>query len=506
MTSIPKQGSGSSQALTEKLFESSPDAIVITDKDGRITKANAQVETLFGYTRGELLGLQIETLIPDRLRTAHVAHRESYAVQPSVRWLGTGLEFRGKCKDGTEFPIDVMLSPLQIEDETLFVAMIRDVTERERIETALQRSEERFRLIVDGVRDFAIFMLDPSGRVSSWNPGAEHIKQYKAEEITGEHFSRFYSQEDIERGKPDQDLKMATLQGQLEEEGYRVRKDGSRFWASVVITAIRNKNGELLEFSKVIRDVTDRKVAEEALQEKNSELASANQAKDRFLATMSHELRTPLNAIIGFTGTLLMKLPGPLTGDQNKQLQTIQTSARHLLSLINDLLDLAKIESGKVQVTLEPVDCGTVLEEVATGLRPLAEAKGLRFETFIPNEHNIVQADRRALSQILINLTNNAIKFTENGSVRLEIRHRDEEGAMVTEISVTDTGTGIRPEDQGILFQAFARVNIKGTKRSEGTGLGLHLSQRLAEILGGHIVLESEFGKGSRFTLVLVQK
>jgi signal transduction histidine kinase len=237
----------------------------------------------------------------------------------------------------------------------------------------------------------------------------------------------------------------------------------------------------------------------------NAELASANRAKDRFLATMSHELRTPLNAIMGFTGTLLMKLPGPLTLDQDKQLRTIQSSSRHLLSLINDLLDLAKIESGKVQVKIEPVPCQILLEEVANSLRPQAESKGLRLELSAPETGVVVLADRRALKQILINLTNNAIKFTEHGFVRLELMERRDHGACA-EISVTDTGVGIAREDQARLFQAFARVETERTRSLEGAGLGLHLSQRLAALLEAKITLDSEPGRGSRFALVLAKK
>jgi protein-histidine pros-kinase len=238
---------------------------------------------------------------------------------------------------------------------------------------------------------------------------------------------------------------------------------------------------------------------------KNVELENASQAKDRFLATMSHELRTPLNAIIGFTGTLLMRLPGPLTADQEKQLRTIQTSSRHLLLLINDLLDLAKIESGKVQFTLEPVSCESVLEEVTTTLRPLADVKGIKLELISTNGDSVVLADRRAFSQIILNLTSNAIKFTERGSVRLEATQKQENNKPVIEISVTDTGMGIRPEDKAKLFQAFSRVDNEKGRALEGTGLGLHLSKRLAELLGGRILLESEYGKGSRFTLVLAR-
>jgi signal transduction histidine kinase len=229
----------------------------------------------------------------------------------------------------------------------------------------------------------------------------------------------------------------------------------------------------------------------------------ANRVKSEFLASMSHELRTPLNAIIGFTGTLLMKLPGPLNADQEKQLRTVQTGANHLLSLINDLLDVTKIEAGKVELSLAPVDCKEVIDEVGTSLRPQAEAKGLEFAATVP-QGLTVSTDRRAFSQIIINLTNNAIKFTERGSVRIRAERREHNGSRVLEISVEDTGVGIRPEDQAKLFAAFSQVDAKIGQ--EGTGLGLHLSQKLAEALGGKIELKSEYGKGSTFTIVLPEK
>jgi protein-histidine pros-kinase len=214
---------------------------------------------------------------------------------------------------------------------------------------------------------------------------------------------------------------------------------------------------------------------------------------------MSHELRTPLNAVIGFTGTLLMRLPGPLTADQDHQLQTVRTSARHLLSLINDLLDLAKIESGKVEVVTESVACQGVVNEVVTTLRPLAEAKGLIFEVSMPAQDVMVRTDRRALSQILINLTNNAIKFTETGMVRLEVVKPGVDDRVI-ELRVIDTGGGIKPEEQEKLFKAFTQL---GATQVGGTGLGLHLSQKLAQLLNGSISVTSEFGKGSTFTLSL---
>lgn len=231
-----------------------------------------------------------------------------------------------------------------------------------------------------------------------------------------------------------------------------------------------------------------------------AKLAEANRAKDRFLAAMSHELRTPLNAIIGFTGTLLMRLPGPLNADQEKQLKTVQASGRHLLSLINDLLDLSKIEAGKMELVFEPVDVREVLQQAAATLQPLADQKGLELRLAPPAQAVALRTDRRALNQILLNLAGNAIKFTERGRIRIACQSRDAGGQELVEISVEDTGPGIAPEDQARLFTAFGQLGPEDGK-GKGSGLGLHLSQRLAGLLGGTILVRSEPGKGSVFTL-----
>jgi protein-histidine pros-kinase len=369
-------------------------------------------------------------------------------------------------------------------------------------EMALGESEGRFRLLVEGTKDYAIFMLDPGGHIVSWNAGAERINGYNESEIVGRHFSVFYTEADLRSGKPERELTIARATGKYEEEGWRVRKDGSRFWTSVVITALYNPDGALTGFGKVTRDLTERQRLEQSLREKNAALEAALRSKDQFLASMSHELRTPLNAIIGFAGTLLMRLPGPLTDEQEKQLRTVQSSARHLVSLINDLLDLAKMNSGKIEVRPEPVDCGQVLEEVATTLRPLAAQKGLTLDVRTPARAVVVDTDRRALSQILLNLGNNACKFTEHGGVTLELEAGGPAGSAA-EFRVTDTGVGIRAEDQARLFQPFVRLAGGEIPDQAGSGLGLHLSQRLAELMGGRITLESEYGRGSRFNLTL---
>ena len=242
---------------------------------------------------------------------------------------------------------------------------------------------------------------------------------------------------------------------------------------------------------------------------KNLELAEASRMKSAFIANMSHELRTPLNAIIGFTGALLMKLPGPLTSDQDKQLNTIRASARHLLSLINDILDVAKIEAGKLTLSIEPVHCQDLMAEVADTLRPLAQQKGLALEMALGEADQppaIIDTDRRALTQILINLLNNAIKFTEQGTVRISLAQREEDGVLVTEMSIADSGAGIKEEDQAKLFQAFSQLDSTSTRHVEGAGLGLYLCQNLANAIGGALFFNSDYGSGSTFTLALRSK
>ncbi|PZW45249.1 MULTISPECIES: ATP-binding protein [unclassified Pseudomonas] len=358
-------------------------------------------------------------------------------------------------------------------------------------ERALRDNEERLRLIIEGVRDYGIFALDPQGHVTTWNAGAERIKGYSETEIIGRHFSLFYPPEQRPH-HPLYALQVAAEKGRYEEEAWRQRRDGSRFWASVVITAQHDASGTLRGFSKVTRDITDRRAADIALRAAREEAENASQAKSEFLSRMSHELRTPLNSILGFAQLLDLESPRP-------QVTHILRAGQHLLTLINEVLDIARIEAGRLPMSLEAIDLHSVVHEAMTLISPLADEAGIRLRPLPPSTSPAgVMADRQRLIQVLLNLLSNAVKYNRpGGEVHLDIEAQGERLAL----AVNDSGAGISPADLQRLFRPFERLGAD--QHSEGTGLGLALSRNLLQAMDGTLEVVSVVGTGSRFVLTL---
>jgi PAS domain S-box-containing protein len=274
-------------AALENLFEFSPDAVFVTDAGGAILVANPRATELFGYTRTEFAGMAVEELVPERLRRGHPSHRENFNAHPRARQMGAALNLFALRKDGSEFPVDIMLKPLNTMDGVVTLSFVRDATEQKQAIEIARRRDLQFRSIVESVRDYAIYLLDKDGNIMTWNAGGERIKGYTADEIIGRHFSRFFTEEDRERGRPAELLRMAAEQGRVERESWRLRKDGSRFWADIVLTAIRDANNEIIGFAKVTRDQTDRKRAEESVMLQLSSALLANMDVRKLLGAIS---------------------------------------------------------------------------------------------------------------------------------------------------------------------------------------------------------------------------
>jgi PAS domain S-box-containing protein len=525
-------------ALQRAIFNSANFSSIATDAKGVIQIFNVGAERMLGYTAAEVMNQITPADISDPqeviVRATALSLEFATPIAPGFEALvfkaSRGIEdiyeltyFR---KDGSRFPAVVSVTALRDAQDAIigYLLIGTDNTARKHAEEALLKAGALQRAIFNSA-NFSSIATDAKGVIQIFNVGAERMLGYTAAEVMNKITPADISdpQEVITRAKvlsaelgtpitPGFEALVFKASRGIEDiyELTYIRQDGSRFPAVVSVTALRDAHGAIIGYLLIGTDNTarkeieeERKKLEQTLKQSNVALENASLAKDRFLASMSHELRTPLNAVIGFTGTLLMRLPGPLTDDQESQLRTVQTSARQLLSLINDLLDLAKIESGKVELHFESVSCQSVIDEVSSALSPLAVAKGLTFEVIPAAEDCVVQTDRRALSQILINLTNNAIKFTERGHVSLNVAQCYVDARARTEIYIRDTGPGIPPGDQARLFQAFKQIENTTSRRHEGTGLGLYLSQKLAALLGGEITCDSEPGRGTTFTVVL---
>ena len=493
-------------------------AIFLLTAEGVIHSWNPGAARIMGYSEEEAVGRHFSMFYGPDPQDQEKPGRELEIAAREGRVEDEGWRVR---KDGTRFWANTVITVLRHADGRVrgFAKVTRDMTARKQAEEELRQSTEIFQLLVSAVREYAIFMLDPEGNVATWNAGAQRIKGYAPHEIIGRHFSTFYGEEDVRNGKPALELEVAKAEGSVEDIGWRVRKDGTRFWANVVITAVYDEQRQLRGFTKVTRDITDRKVAEETqgalLEQREARLLAeeerrraeasyrvaqeANRAKDEFLMTLSHELRTPMTAILGWSRMLPTIPPDdPLF---REAVSSINAGAQLQARLIDDILDVSRIVSGKLRLAPEMTEIARLVMNAVDAVNPTADAKHITITTsFAPALGSIV-ADPTRIQQVIWNLLTNAVKFTpKGGTVQVSARRT----ASEVQIAVSDTGEGIDPQFLPHIFEPFRQAENPQTRVHGGLGLGLSIVRYLAEAHGGSVSADSAGrGMGTTFTVTL---
>ena len=460
-------------------------AIFMLTPEGMIASWNAGAEGIKGYRAEEIIGKHFSIFYPEEDLAAGKPARELEIAAREGRYVEEGWRVR---KTGEKFWAHVTITALRNSSGRLtgYSKVTRDVTELRNANEALHQSEERLRLMVEAVRDYAIFLLDPDGRVATWNIGAERLKGYKAEEIIGKHFSVFYPEEARRREHPADELRRAKAEGRYEEEGWRVRKDGSQFWANVVITALFDQEGRHVGFTKVTRDFTEAKHLREA--------QLALQLRDEFLATAGHELRTPLSALLMQVQSLARsaKVVDPRLKDR---LEKAAAAGARLEKLISQILDVSRLNAGRLALDRERMHLDAVVREVMDRFADLATES--RCPILLRLEPVEGVWDRVRLEQVITNLVGNAIKYGKGKPVEVETLLDGSDAVL----RVVDHGIGIAPEDHKRIFDRFERA--RGTREYGGFGLGLWISRSIVEAIGGGITVRSTPGEGSTFTVTL---
>jgi PAS domain S-box-containing protein len=463
-------------------------AIFLLDPTGRVISWNAGAERLKGYRAEEILGKSFHVFYPPEAIDTGWPDRELEFARAEGRFEDEGWRVR---KDGSLFWANVVITAVRTPDGVLqgYSKVTRDLTERRRHEEELRISEERFRLLVEAVYDYALFVLDPDGRVVSWNAGAARIKGYSATEAIGMHLSRFYPPEDQDR--PYQDLARALAEGKAESEGWRVRKDGSRFWAGTSLSALRDADGTVTGFAKVTRDLTERRRVES--------LEASGRRMNEFLAMLSHELRNPLAPIQNALHA--MRLRGVEDPGLRWSQAVIERQVSHLQRLVDDLLDVSRLTSGNIRLTREPVELAVVLDRAVEIAKPVIDARRHHLEVSLSDQPLLVRGDLHRLTQVVSNLLHNSAKFTpEGGRILLSLSQSDRDAV----IRVRDNGIGIAPGDLATVFESFAQLAQTPDRSLGGLGIGLTLVRRLVRMHGGSVEAKSDgIGHGSEFVVRL---
>jgi PAS domain S-box-containing protein len=465
-------------------------AIFMLNPQGIVETWNAGAAYIKGYSANEIIGCHFSTFYPPDAIKRGLPETELRGAMMQGRFEDEGWRLR---KDGSRFWANVIITAVRNASGHLigFSKITRDLTERRRHEDELRTSEERFRLLVDGVTEYAIMTLDSEGFVTSWNAGAERIKGYKSQEILGKHVSHFYPSEAVLSNKPWEDLRIARDQGRVTDEGWRLRKDGTLFWASTVITSLHDQNGRPHGFAKVTQDLTQRRHAEA--------LADTTQRMHEFIAMLAHELRNPLAPIRN--AVALMGRKGLKDPTLESMRQTIDRQSMLLTRLLDELLDVNRIARGQFVIERELVDVRDVLTRAIETSRPLIDSRRHSLEVSVPDQPARVLGDALRLTQTFVNLLNNAAKYTpEGGSIRLSAAVR---GAEI-EVRVMDNGAGIERDMLEKVFDLFVQVDSTVQHALGGLGVGLALVRRVVELHGGNVLARSE-GKmyGAEFVVRL---
>ncbi|SDR25722.1 PAS domain-containing hybrid sensor histidine kinase/response regulator [Paraburkholderia tuberum] len=465
-------------------------AIFLLDAKGNIVSWNVGAQKLKGYTESEIVGQHFSRFYTEEAVARGWPTYELEQAALTGRFEDEGWRVR---KDGTTFWANVVITAIRNEKGAVtgFAKITRDLTAQREYLEALRQSEERFRLLVDSVKDYAIFMLDPQGFVVSWNSGAARIKGYTHDEIVGRHFSQFYVPEEAAAGKPARELAIARQIGAVEDEGWRMRKDGSTFWANVIITAVYDESRRLRGFAKVTRDLTERR--------RREELERSGERMREFLATLAHELRNPLAPVRNAVGTMQMETD--LSPVVARARDLIDRQVTHLTRLVDDLLDIGRIMSDKVELRIARVDLAELVARAIEAARPFTDSREQRVVAHVPDAPVMIRGDMTRLVQVLQNLLHNASKFSPNGSA-IEMQGRVDFRMAVLE--VRDPGCGIPVRSLDKIFELFAQEKEGQNFGEGGLGIGLTLCKSLVEMHGGSIVASSEgLGLGSTFTLSL---
>lgn len=469
------------------ILDSAPDALVIIDSEGRIALTNAQTERLFGYPNGELIGQSIEMLVPERLRSAHFKDRTGYFKGPRTRPMGLGLCLNGRRKDGSEFPAEISLAPVETDEGMLVTAAVRDVTER-------QRTDAKFRSLLEAAPD-AMVIVNAAGTIALVNAQAQQLFGYTRSELLGQPVemlvpTRYRTAHPGHRGRFFAEPRARAMGSRLELFG--LRKDGTEFPVEISLAPIETEEGMMV--SSAIRDITDRKQTHEELREARAEADRANVAKSAFLAAASHDLRQPLQTLALLNRVLTRKVTDPAAAaavaNQREALESIS-------ELLNALLDISRLESGAVRPDVSDCSVQAIFRRLKAAFELQAKAKGLELE--VEDCDDAVHTDGGLLEQMIQNLVANAIRYTREGSVKLRCLH---EQAFIR-IEILDTGIGIPRDQTESIFEDFYQVRQDDGRRRQGLGLGLSIVRRLGRLLEHPIEVRSEPGRGSCFAVTV---